>query len=256
MDIFKVAKKFPLGPRRGLKDNDYFSDRLSHRYTTQIIILFIILATFKRLFQSPITCWVPAELKRYEKYINRYCWIKGTYYVNQSYDLNTLTIEARNESLLHYYQWVYLFLMFQALLFYLPRILWCFISHKLLGYDLFNIIDAGMQYEKSDKQPDLILKYLDSNITSTFKHIPIKLLTRAYLFSKNDEQRKKELDNQPSFFLDAYRQIKAKISNSVLTLTYILIKILYMFVALFQLYMMNTFLSNKSYTIYGKIFKI
>lgn len=42
--------------------------------------------------------------------MNRYCWLKGTYYVNQNYDLNTLSIEAREETLLYYYQWVTYFI--------------------------------------------------------------------------------------------------------------------------------------------------
>lgn len=77
MDFFKIAKTFHFGSQRKLRDNDFFIDRLSHRHSTKILIVFVILATFKRFFTSPINCWVPAELKRYEKYINKYCWIKG-----------------------------------------------------------------------------------------------------------------------------------------------------------------------------------
>ena len=39
---------------------------------------------------------------------------KGTYYVDQTYDLNQLNIEARNETLLKYYQWIHFFLIFQV----------------------------------------------------------------------------------------------------------------------------------------------
>jgi hypothetical protein len=54
MEFIKAAKKFPLGPKRFFRDNDYFSDRLSHRHTTQLIIVFIIISTFKRFYQSPV----------------------------------------------------------------------------------------------------------------------------------------------------------------------------------------------------------
>jgi hypothetical protein len=241
MEFIRTAKKFSIGPKRFLRDNDYFTDRLSHRHTTQILIVLIVLSTFKRFYQSPITCWVPAELKRYEKYINRYCWIRGTYYVNQSYDLNTLSIEARDESLLHYYQWVYFFLIIQAFLFYVPRILWCFISHRMLGYDLFNLIDAGMQYEQSGKNPNLILAYINSNLMNKCSHFPIK---SNNLTSKDDES---------SFLSGLITDISRKISKSLLTATYILIKTLYMVIAVFQIYMMNAFLSNKAHSFYGKI---
>ncbi len=182
---------------------------------------------------------MPAELKRYEKFIHRYCWIKGTYYVNQNYDVNTLSIEAREESLLHYYQWVYFFLIIQAFLFYCPRIIWCFISNKLLGYDLFNLIDAGMQYEQSGKSPQLILDYLNSNLKSSFNYIPIKRTNRLKLES--------------SFFGDLLKSISKKTSSSLLTLSYILIKFLYIVNALFQIGCINAFLSNKAHDFYGKL---
>lgn len=113
MEFLRAAKSLRFASQRHLSDNDFFSDRLSHRHTTKIVVVFILLATLKRLFSSPINCWVPAELKRYEKYINRYCWIKGTYYVDQHYDLNAFTVEARSESLLQYYQWVAFFSYFR-----------------------------------------------------------------------------------------------------------------------------------------------
>jgi hypothetical protein len=92
--------------------------------------------------------------------MHKYCWIKGTYYVDQNYDHNTLSIEARNETMLHYYKWIYVFLAFQAFLFYLPRIIWCFISQKVLDFDLFNIIDAAQKYEQYKYDTRKALKYL------------------------------------------------------------------------------------------------
>ncbi len=243
MEFVNAAKafRFSTKPKSLSRNSDFFSDRLFHTHTNRILIIFIILSTFKRLFSNPITCWVPADLKRYEKYMNRYCWIRGTYYVNQSYDLNTLSIEARDESLLHYYQWVYFFLIIQAFLFYMPRILWCFISHRMLGYDLFNLIDAGMQYEQSGKNPNLILAYINSNLMNKCSHFPMK--------SNNLTSR----DYESGFFSGLITGISRKISKSLLTATYILIKTLYIVIAAFQIYMMNAFLSNKAHSFYGKI---
>jgi hypothetical protein len=65
MEFVKVARKHAFssvhGVRfktRGIKDNDYFCDRLSHRHTTRILLVFIMISTLKRFFQTPITCWV------------------------------------------------------------------------------------------------------------------------------------------------------------------------------------------------------
>jgi hypothetical protein len=45
--------------------------------------------------------------------------------------------------------------------------------------------------------------------------------------------------------------IRLKFSNSILTIVYILIKLLYLIIAIVQILMMNTFLSNKQYNFYG-----
>jgi innexin len=177
--------------------------------------------------------------------MNRYCWIKGTFYVNHNYDLNTLNIEARNETLLHYYQWVYFFLMFQAFMFYVPRILWCFISNKLLGYDLFNIIEAGMKYEKYGLSPDTIIKYITSNFAHKHKYLSVKASDKRNLLNNIIHE-----NNNMTYSYK--RPIWTSISSSFLTLVYVIIKIIYLINAILQIYIMNAFLSNKAHTFYGK----
>ena len=243
MDIIKTARKFALGPKRALRDNDYFIDRLSHRHTTQILIVFIVISTFKRFYQAPITCWVPAELKRYEKFMNRYCWMQGAYYAEQSYDLNTLSIEARDETLLRYYQWVHVFLLFQAFLFYLPRIVWCLLSNKLLGYDLFNIIEAGMQYDKMGANQDHILKYISANFAHKYKYLPVKTACKADTLRTAIHQKDFRFEKHSYF---------TWFSTSILTMTYILMKFAYLVNALGQIYAMNAFLSSRAHSFYGK----
>jgi len=61
MEFVKAARKNAFSSvqasrfkTRGIKDNDYFCDRLSHRHTTRILLVFIILSTFKKFFQTPI----------------------------------------------------------------------------------------------------------------------------------------------------------------------------------------------------------
>ena len=91
MEFLKAARNYRFGSQRNTRDNDFFSDRLSHRHTTKILVVFLVLATFKRFFAQPISCWVPAELRRYEKFINRYCWQEGTYYVDQIYEVKKIS---------------------------------------------------------------------------------------------------------------------------------------------------------------------
>lgn len=252
MEIFRAAKKFSFGSQRKLNDIDFFSDRLSHRHTTKIIIVFVILATFKRFYSSPVNCWVPAELKRYEKYINRYCWIRGTYYVEQHYDLNTFNIEAREENLLQYYQWIYFFLLVQAFLFYLPKMLWCFMSSKILDYDLFNMIDAASKHDTYSSDQEKILKYLSSNLLCDYNWLPAEKREIANQVKQLiNDLHLKENKNKRRFSFTPSLLIK-KFSRSFLTLTYITTKLIYLLNAIGQIVLMDMFLSNENNLLYGK----
>ena len=265
MEFLKAARKHTFSQlqqarfkSRGNQDNDYFSDRLSHRHTTRILIVFIVLSTFKRFFQSPITCWVPKELKRYEKYIDRYCWMKGTYYVNQNYDLNTLSIEARDETLLHYYQWVYFFLIFQAFLFYIPRVIWSFVSQSVFNYDLFNMVDAAIKHELYSYDQARCLKFLESHLVKEVDSSVAKMRQIRYLrkkinsrFSEDDQLIMNDANVITENDLSTIRAVTLRLSKTYLTLTYIGVKFLYLLLAVIQIYLMNAFLSTNAHDFYG-----
>lgn len=258
MEFIKAVRKFNFGPRRNLRNNDFFSDRLSNRHTVNILVVFIILATFRRLFSSPINCWVPAELRRYEKYMNRYCWLTGTYYVDYSYDLNELQIRARSETLLKYYQWVYFFLIFQAFLFYLPKLLWCFVTQKILEFDLFNMVDAAIKYETYSFDLNRIVKFLSANLIYTRNYLPVDRAKQAVKIHKKVEDIEKVEESMEDFpepkltyDISNFEFMKYRISKFLLTITYILIKILYIIIAVVQILLINYFLSTQKHNFYG-----
>jgi innexin len=260
MEFVKVAKKFGFGSQRAIRDNDFFSDRLLHRHTTKIILVFILLATFKRFFQSPINCWVPAELRRYERYMNKYCWIRGTYYAEQHYDLNMLSIEARQETLLHYYQWVSFFLIVQAFLFYAPRIIWVFITQRILDYDLFNMVDAAMKHECYSFDQNRLVKYIIANLTQSYESAyTIERFNKASRVQRLLLRNTAATARPPSEDGDTQPPAKtllastqAVLTRNILTLTYVTVKLIYLLVAVLQIVLMfDKFLSNSSHTFYG-----
>ena len=60
MDILALASRLPLlifGPERN--DND-FADRLNHKYTVAILVIFAIIVTNRQFGQKQIHCWIPA----------------------------------------------------------------------------------------------------------------------------------------------------------------------------------------------------
>lgn len=266
MEFVKLARTFHLASSRSKKNNDFFVDRLSHRITTNLLLIFILLSTFRRLLMSPINCWVPAELSRYAEFMEQYCWLKGTYYVDQTYDHNMLTITARNENILQYYQWVYLFLSIQAFLFYFPRIIWTFTTQKILDIDLFNMIDASRKFEHYKCDSGRILKFLRAGLTNNYSDLTtvkeVQIITKveqkmdqiSEIENEKDELVKKKLEKSMPLEKDYMKFAKFRFSSGLITFIYIGIKFLYLFVAVIQIVIMNNFLTNGSNTYGSEIY--
>ncbi|KAK3082651.1 hypothetical protein FSP39_001457 [Pinctada imbricata] len=91
------------------------------------MVLFIGLAIFSGSSQfvgEPISCWCPAEFEKFHvKYVNAYCWIANTYTVPFD-DIIPKDYAEREEEEIKYYQWVPIIFVFQAFLFFLPRMFW------------------------------------------------------------------------------------------------------------------------------------
>lgn len=104
--------------------DDSLTDRLSHKYTVALLILFSVIVSAKQYVGEPINCWVPAHFSdSWEGYANSYCWIKNTYYLPYGSYIPKED-EADKRDMITYYQWVPLILLVQALVFYLPCMVW------------------------------------------------------------------------------------------------------------------------------------
>jgi hypothetical protein len=89
-----------------------------------------------------LECWVPAQFTgNYEYYTNRLCYIQNTYHV-EKHESIPRDYNLRRERTLKYYQWINFVLLFQALLFSLPRIIWQSFNDKM-GLPLANLVDAS-----------------------------------------------------------------------------------------------------------------
>ena len=108
MDLLKIVDKFSgilsLSNVR-TKADDFLIDRLSYQFTTTILCVFAFFCGVKSSYMVPIICWIPAQLRRYEKAITAYCYANNTYYVADHMRVPS-TADERYEALITYYQWL------------------------------------------------------------------------------------------------------------------------------------------------------
>ena len=58
MDLLGWATKLNAGKHHSARNDDVFIDRLNHKYTVTMILIFAGVVTTQQYFGSPITCWV------------------------------------------------------------------------------------------------------------------------------------------------------------------------------------------------------
>jgi len=162
MDFIGAIRGLGVTSKRKLHNDDLFVDRLNHRYTVAMIVVFAIVVTASQYSGRPINCWVPGHFNgNYESYADDICWVSSTYNIPMNEDIPHNESD-RKEKMLKYYQWTPFILLLQAMLFYFPRMIWRSLNDKS-GLDLQNIVDA-VYNQSSDHQG--LLSYL----TNTFDH--------------------------------------------------------------------------------------
>ena len=172
-------------------------------------------------------------------------------------------------------------MLFQAILFYFPRIIWRCLNVKS-GLNLVNIVDAAIKYENVDKfnDRDKIMSYIISNIEryigarkNHYEFFYGKFLPRNPKYYKNSNYNKKFSGKQLSddvesnknhfteedqdscdLFWHYFNKSKKFISlicfwsgkhlGNYLTILYIFVKTLWLTNAISQLFLLNRFIGN------------
>jgi len=102
-----------------VRHDDDLVDRLHHRYTVSFLVIFAVVVSTTQYVGTPIHCWCPAYFTgNHEEYTNKMCWVSYTYYLPENIVAGQPGAMKQHIS---YYQWVPIFLLAQAFLFYIPR---------------------------------------------------------------------------------------------------------------------------------------
>ena len=111
------------------------ADRLNCRVSFNLALLCtLILSCTQYVFKSSITCHIanPISGMNLEGFVEGYCWIHGTFIPPRHPNNSQLKVwDDKSAHFIIYYQWIPLWVAMQALLFYLPNLIWGVIGGEL-----------------------------------------------------------------------------------------------------------------------------
>lgn len=220
-------------PELASRNDDDWADRLSHRYTTSLLMAFAVIVSTKQYVGEPIHCWCPAEFSGdHCKYAESYCWVKNTYFLgDKPFEDN------KNEHIIKYYQWVPLILLGQALLFYLPIVFWR-TSNSKVGVDVDNIVESSETFQ------------FVGNCTKKEKTIA-SMTTQMDRFLSHEQEHYKGCNYSIKHcFARIFCYCCGYRSGNYLVFLYLVIKLVFLLNAIVQLFAIGYFLGDHYYS-YG-----
>ncbi|KAL8587752.1 hypothetical protein ACOMHN_020970 [Nucella lapillus] len=219
-----------------VRNDDDLNDRLNHLYTTGIFIIFTVVVSARQYVGDPIRCWCPAQFTgAHVDYTNNICWISNTYYIPMDF-IVPQDITRRTDKELTYYQWVPVVLLLQALLFYIPCIIWRLLNGQSgINIDRIVSLASDAQYESPE----------------------VRMRTIKYVVRHIDRCLDNQRESRHRCCVTLRHILSAKLSvlcgrryGNYLLSVYFMMKVFYISNAIGQLFMLNAFLST-DYNMYG-----
>ncbi|PAA59282.1 hypothetical protein BOX15_Mlig007356g1 [Macrostomum lignano] len=233
--MWKLSKLGRIGSSK-LRFDDDFADRLNYQFTGVILFLFIGLIGIRQYVGKPIQCWIPQEFTRgWEEYAENYCWVANTYYASVQAD-HLPPQHIRNELMITYYQWAPIVLAVQALMFYLPCLIWrLFMNYS--GFNLRKILQMATDANV------VIPEALNKNVRFMARYME-GCIYRQREYRRGVGVRLKHCLSKCSCLCCGKRY------GNFLVVLYFFIKVLYLLNVFGQLYIMEKFIGT-TYTFFG-----
>ena len=218
-----------------IRNDDDLCDRLNHRYTTLLLMIFTIVVSTTQYVGNPIHCWCPAYFtSNHEEFTNKICWISNTYSVPIYEDIPAAN-EPRHE--IGYYQWVPIVLLVQALCFYLPCMVWRVFSDRS-GINMNNLVEAAETIQNAlyPERRDKTIKYMTRHLD--------------HYLDYQKEYREGCCVSMRHFMAKYCYLVCGNRYGNYLVALYMTVKFLYFVNVIGQLFLLNAFLGTE-YHLYG-----
>jgi len=146
---------------------DDFTFQLFYKFSASFFVASSFIVGMHQYFGDPIHCEISIDDDYWtedfgdEDMFNTYCWMYGHLNLPHEY-MGHCTRKQPDKSILYntYYQWVSIFLMAQAFLFYLPRMIWLSMEGGLMAFLCEGCSDRDVE-QSSEKEKKLLANFLE-----------------------------------------------------------------------------------------------
>ena len=171
-----------------------------------------------------------------QEYTNTVCWVSNTYYVPMQHELPR---QDEPRDVISYYQWVPIILLCQAWLFFSPCLLWRFLNRRI-GINLSALVEAAQSVQRS--------VYIETR-EKTIRYMVLQMdayLMRQHKMRRGPCARCMHTLAHYCFFCCG------RVHGNYLTCCYLIIKLVYIFNALLQVFLLDVFLGfERDFHFYG-----
>ncbi|CAF1418529.1 unnamed protein product [Adineta steineri] len=237
----------------GCSDDDA-CNRLNHRHTVLMLLIFSAILTSRLFISDLIICWTPGEFTgNFVSYTRHYCYVTNTYYISMNETIPTLAnAHIRRRRSIYYYQWLPILLAFQSLLFLIPRLLWSSFSSRC-GINLQHCLSPKFDYRTSRYKVQHITTMLNL-LARTKQHDFNRMTTNEPGGSLNSNSLSSHQSSLFKFLHMFCMPFIFLTGNSTqgyyLAHLFLIVKILFLLNSSLQLFFLNTLLTKNS-IIYG-----
>jgi len=162
--IVKSATETILGIGEVSIDNLTF--KLFYKWSVSIFVAGSVVVSSSQFFGDPISCET-ADDSVDEEVLNAYCWMYSTFDIPPDFKGSCARKTFDSTNLYNtYYQFVSIFLMIQAVIFYLPRCIWLSMEGGLMGFLVKG--NQGRVVEDGEMKKEKLLVHFCEHVHNKF----------------------------------------------------------------------------------------
>lgn len=162
--IVKSATETILGIGEVSIDN--FTFKLFYKWSVSLFVAGSVAVCSSQFFGDPISCET-ADDSVDEEVLNAYCWMYSSFQIPADF-MGSCARKTHDSTHLYntYYQWVSIFLMVQAMLFYLPRCIWLSMEGGLMNFLVKG--NQGRVVEDAEEKKEKLLVQFCEHVHNKF----------------------------------------------------------------------------------------